>query len=1494
MKYMLLLASCLAAAAAAADDAVGWMRVSVPSNDVVGVLLPFYPLSAPSVGALLSGPFLGDGGEDSDRLVVVGAADGSRTSLVYSADGWLDEATCDAPTASPSPGDALLLDPFGREPFDFYLTGRFQMPGTGQNAYPQFAGIFVDWTNSAAHLVVETGGGPTDMLSADNAGLADAPAEWRHAGRFAGAAQPLVWQDAMSPGLATNRLYMVADAMRDADRDGIPDAVERCVYGTSPLLADTDGDGVRDGLEVAWGTDPLVAEFGTDWRFFEPFEHPGVGLGELNGQHGWRVSDPAAAVVQTRTAHAGRAALRISSDGEDCASVFVGRSVTNADGVVWVDSYCVATATRGPQDGNGAVMGVSMFFSDGGHPVMLDDTAFRTNESAAVALGEWVRCTFRLDYPARAWDFYVDGVIVGKGLGMGETTGGFKGIVAQGDGEAFIDDLVISASRPLGLSSDGDALPDEWEFRHFGSLDRDGSGDADGDGLSDLEELRHRTNPLIADTDGDGLSDAVEVNFYGTSPLSADTDGDGVPDMREIADGADPLSSCADSPAAFVESFELPDVGLGELDGQNGWSVSRRNAAVVQESVVRTGAAALKVVGDEDGGTVVLSHPVANAGGAVWVDIYSVARAAAPDAVVEADGMCFDGEGHPVVYAGGTFTTNRRIRVCMGGWVRTTMRLDYTNRTWDVYAAGILAERGLPMSPKLGGSFTGIGCAGDGEAQIDDIVVSHSRPQGLSSDGDALPDEWELRHFGTLERSGSGDADRDGVRDVDEFKAGTDPNLADTDGDGLPDRWEVRCGTDPNDPDDAHADPDGDGMDNAAEHRLGLDPLRPDADPRVPPEIAIRTDRQWYLAGQTVSVSATASDSDGTVKELAVYLDGRMLVHAFGGQASAQYVAAEIGTNAVEAVAADDSGKSAVAMVEIPVFDADADDDGDGLANAEEQSMGTNPLSPDTDGDGMPDKWEFLRGTNPAVADASADPDGDGLYNIEEFQHGTNPHLADTDGDGVGDGEECTALFSNPLAVDFDGTVATNAVIPASAVDVARGTWYVVGDALAIGERAGAVCFTNDLIMASHGVRQLRMEVRFSGTFDAELVCRVDGRMVGAVLLHSSPEVHAESARFTTFWLAEGLHGLEFELQNFGNGAVFFIDGIAVCEPCGRDDDGNGTPDWLDSRLSNSRALRGNVVESFVSPFCLRGVAGRPDMVELSGGHAVSSLPGFGWCADVPLDPTNATEVGISYENGMKGETVAVQWTPFDVMGRSDVALRRGDSLLFAADGTTIALDGNMLSDGLGGLHAHCFGEAGDFSLVACSGARTNVVAVHVVAVEAADAMPVWRGKANSLPFASPDMGGLSVAVDRGASVDSVGGSGESRVCGISVSALGRPSSLAFGIPNPDASVVKSVELQPFAAHYTIEGRYYVVATTRDGSHIVENRISAFGLPASAVLRMTSSSGITFADGSGSLELTAEDFDEIGDLSYQFVVPPGVGHPCQFLRLVFNRKVVAR
>jgi len=59
--------------------------------------------------------------------------------------------------------------------------------------------------------------------------------------------------------------------------------------------------------------------------------------------------------------------------------------------------------------------------------------------------------------------------------------------------------------------------------------------DADGDGLSDADEVAASTDSQQADTDTDELTDFQEVKIYHSDPLKTDTDGDGVGDGQEVA-----------------------------------------------------------------------------------------------------------------------------------------------------------------------------------------------------------------------------------------------------------------------------------------------------------------------------------------------------------------------------------------------------------------------------------------------------------------------------------------------------------------------------------------------------------------------------------------------------------------------------------------------------------------------------------------------------------------------------------------------------------------------------------------------------------------------------------------------------------------------------------------------------------------------------------------------------------------------------------------------
>ena len=137
-----------------------------------------------------------------------------------------------------------------------------------------------------------------------------------------------------------------------------------------------------------------------------------------------------------------------------------------------------------------------------------------------------------------------------------------------------------------------------------------------------------------------------------------------------------------------------------------------------------------------------------------------------------------------------------------------------------------------------------------------------------------------------------------------------------------------------------------------------------------------------------------------------------------------------------------------------------ADTDGDGLNDGVETNTGlfvsatntgTNPTVADTDGDGLSDKVEtntgiFVSavntGTNPTVADT----DGDGLSDGAEVDAGTDPlefDVLDTDGDGISDDDELNLTQTDPNTPSFGPGTGTE-VIP-------------FGNSLVSGDYAGLV-----------------------------------------------------------------------------------------------------------------------------------------------------------------------------------------------------------------------------------------------------------------------------------------------------------------------------------------------------------------------------------------------------------------------------------------------------
>ncbi|PLX99801.1 MAG: hypothetical protein C0622_09870, partial [Desulfuromonas sp.] len=183
-----------------------------------------------------------------------------------------------------------------------------------------------------------------------------------------------------------------------------------------------------------------------------------------------------------------------------------------------------------------------------------------------------------------------------------------------------------------------------------------------------------------------------------------------------------------------------------------------------------------------------------------------------------------------------------------------------------------------------------------------------------------------------------------------------DPQTSDIDGDGLSDAWETAYfgSAEAGAPD---ADDDGDGLDNLTEFALGSDPLLIDSD------------------GDGIA------DGDDTEAVVAADTDGDGLDNTI-----------------------------------------DSDDDGDGVADILDAFPLDVAASVDSDGDGMPDQWNpgygALDSTTALVLDN--DDDNDGLDDASELLAGTDPLLADSDGDGVGDLLDLFPLESSE-SLDGDG-----------------------------------------------------------------------------------------------------------------------------------------------------------------------------------------------------------------------------------------------------------------------------------------------------------------------------------------------------------------------------------------------------------------------------------------------------------------------------------------
>ncbi|HUR25954.1 MAG TPA: hypothetical protein VM327_08090, partial [Candidatus Thermoplasmatota archaeon] len=300
------------------------------------------------------------------------------------------------------------------------------------------------------------------------------------------------------------RDYGTVAWMTDSDGDRLPDLAEARLWdpqgqGAAPdqdadglnglVDADSDGDDLTDYREMVWSTDPAMADTDAD----------GAADGDEVGT---------CTVTYCRAYPDYMDPHNADTDGDtllDGQEIKAHRTFTNRDDSDWDglrDDAEVLVRHTNPRlpdtDGDGATDGVE---ANAGTNPLVSDMAIDTDQD---------------------------------GLTNGEELVQVKQKIGRG-------------TNPIVADTDGDGLPDGWEFQIYGA----NSGwsflfdptvatsmqDPDGDGLTNLEEWSHGTHPLRASSeewwDLDDLRDGDELKLFGTNPLKSDTDGDGLTDSYD-------------------------------------------------------------------------------------------------------------------------------------------------------------------------------------------------------------------------------------------------------------------------------------------------------------------------------------------------------------------------------------------------------------------------------------------------------------------------------------------------------------------------------------------------------------------------------------------------------------------------------------------------------------------------------------------------------------------------------------------------------------------------------------------------------------------------------------------------------------------------------------------------------------------------------------------------------------------------------------------------
>lgn len=518
------------------------------------------------------------------------------------------------------------------------------------------------------------------------------------------------------------------------------------------------------------------------------------------------------------------------------------------------------------------------------------------------------------------------------------------------------------------LDADNDGLPDWWELRFVGNTTGNGTSNPDTDGLTHAQEYAFGSNPAVADTDGDGANDGAE-SAAGTDPWDTDSDDDGMTDGYEITHGLAPLDR---------------HDALEDKDG---------------DRIPNLYEAVRSTLASNSSSKPAADYTVAATGGT------HTTIAAAISAANSASGDCKVILIKKGTYVESGFSLGGK-RILLLGEQGTTPpvlaapnTLNAINLSYDgVVMDGLVIKHSVPVNGGIGVSINLPNIYS--QARLVNCILRENYANvgaGLYVNcGDVSIDHCTIvRNEGTL-IAGQNAEDGLGVyiysgslrlRNSIVWNPAANPLSTQIHTSSFANCEVLNCIV------------------------LGGEYGGTNADPLLTKNDKLRPGSPAINPSGGISLSASSTDIEGEFRTNPPDIGADEFVDS-DADGIADSWEIQYFTNLAKTAEGDDDQPS-----------------GDGLKNVYEYLFELDPTKPDTDGDGLSDLLEAFPQANTyyLLPTQIADDDGDGLTNAQEMMLGTNNAVADSNGDGISDSVSW-ALGFNPLSTDSDGDGLSNAV----------------------------------------------------------------------------------------------------------------------------------------------------------------------------------------------------------------------------------------------------------------------------------------------------------------------------------------------------------------------------------------------------------------------------------------------------------------------------------